>query len=107
MTDVSKIISAVKLWRPGGDVYIGKDGADTIISALEREGLAIEKAIHPDPPQAQATFSNIELLELIQSLLRSQIREERINSIEELYGFLKEVDTHLAVLRASQGDADG
>lgn len=40
-------------------------------------------------------YTDHELLELFQMLLRSQIREERINSIEELHGLLRHVERNL------------
>jgi hypothetical protein len=56
-------------------------------------------------------YTDRELLELFRMLLHAQIREERINSIEELRGMLRHVE---AALRASlqpsptkTGGADG
>lgn len=51
---------------------------------------------HDPFPSEPCVYSDRELLELFQMLLRSQIREERINSIEELHGLLRHVNKALA-----------
>lgn len=79
------------------DVHI----ANAALSALEAEFPAVEVAMGDwldDFDGRKPAYTDRELLELFQMLLSAQIREERINSIEELRGLLRQVSRALAPL---------
>ena len=48
------------------------------------------------------TWTLVDILELCEGLVQSQIREERINSIEELHGMLKAIRSGLEIIEKAK-----
>lgn len=85
------------------DMNDARLGAHDMRVALTRAGFAIV----PVEPTEAPMFDLEELLEMLRSLLLSQIREGHINSYEELYAFVRHINNQLSAARQQEGQDDG